>query len=198
MGDAPRPAIGYLGALGGRGLGAALYFPVDTAAARSVPASAWPWAALLEALWRHDALYWNRFDGARVRALGGALSTLLTCTPSPCPARSRTPQARRVARRRRRRRSGRRRPRCRPAGRAARCSLLLRGMAAGWCLVLGLASLLLLGVTLLPLSHVAQREGGAAATPTAPRDARGHAARSARPRTSNSYGVFRRMTGVGC
>ena len=78
-------AIGYLGALGGLLWAQLIYFPVEyTPPPAGVPASAWPWAALLEALWRHDALYFrNRFDGARVHALlGGGPSFEFTRQPS--------------------------------------------------------------------------------------------------------------------
>eukprot|EP00964_Phaeocystis_antarctica_P034885 scaffold19879_cov60-Phaeocystis_antarctica.AAC.1 len=63
--------IGYLGALGGLIWAQLVYFPVEY----TPPAAAAPshWAALIEALWRSDALdIRNRFDGARVHALLGA------------------------------------------------------------------------------------------------------------------------------
>ena len=128
-------AIGYLGALGGLIWAQLLYFPVEySPPPAGVPASPWPWAALLEALCRHDALYFrNRFDGARVHALlGGALEytpylyavTLLgaiahaagAASPPPPPAAAAAAAPL-------------------PAGWARRAlRLLLRGMAAGWCL----------------------------------------------------------------
>ena len=66
--------------------------------------------------------------------------------------------------------------------------------------MLGLASLLFLGVTLLPLSHVAQRDVAPLLPPMLPGlpEATQRAARALAPfHASNSYGLVRRMTGVG-
>ena len=66
-------AVGYLGALGGLIWAQLVYFPVEYTPPPAAAPSPWPWAALVEALWRDDALdLRNRFDGARVHALLGA------------------------------------------------------------------------------------------------------------------------------
>ena len=192
-------ATGYLGALGGLIWAQLAYFPVTYTPPPAAAPSPWPWAALAEALWRDDALdIRNRFDSARVHALlGAALQNIpylyavalvgavahaagATSAPPPPHAAAAAPL---------------------PAGRARRAlRLLLRSVAAGWCLVLGLASLLLLGVTLLPLSDLAHRDVAPLLPPLLPglREGTQRASRALAPfHASNSYGLFRRMTGVG-
>ena len=240
--------VGYGGALAGLLYAQITLFPVGynppspaaSAGAAAPAAASSARSGLLGALWRHDALtIANGFDRARVRALLGAAlpyipylyvvlilgATAHAVAAAAPPPPSLPPGAAAALK------TAKPPP---PPSAARRAVRLLRGSAAlGWCVLLGLASTVALGVTLLPLSDVGPTRGverrtsstarpqAAASHPSCPlpsprqvaqrdvaallpaavpglTDATRRAHRLLGPfHASSSYGLFRRMTGVG-